>query len=219
MKFIERGRKRKTDPDLSENSAIENKPKKARTPRSIPGVSKEDFDNTKPKETKKKINILVKSITNLVVNNCAETEEQEEISGYVKSLIPIFQAIYNIMLTGTEFERCHEIMKIIADSYENMQSIPKRCGIASIVDTCNISLKVVTERTGSKSSVDGISKAIQWIWRLLLLFAAASDLITETQMYRFIKDACDYIDTSEITSNNRDDDWKDDTLKKKERLF
>jgi len=208
---VEEREKTDTDTDLSENK-IENKPKKSRTPRSIPGISKEDFDNTKPKETKKKINLLVKSIANLVINNCAE--EQDEIIEYVKSLIPIFQAVYNIMLTGTEFERCHDIMKIIADSYDNMLSIPKTGRILNIVNNYKISLKVITERTGSKSSVDGVSKAIQWIWRLLLLFAAATDSITETQMYRFIKDASDYIDISEIICSNRDDDWKDDTLKK-----
>jgi len=33
------------------------------------------------------------------------------------------------VMQGVAFERCHEVVKALADSWENMKSIPARCGI------------------------------------------------------------------------------------------
>lgn len=33
------------------------------------------------------------------------------------------------VVRGVAFERCHEVVKALADSWENMKSIPARCGI------------------------------------------------------------------------------------------
>lgn len=47
------------------------------------------------------------------------------------------QGVFDMaVMNGMAFERCHEVMKALADSWENMKSIPARCGIEEGFEDC-----------------------------------------------------------------------------------
>ena len=54
-----------------------------------------------------------------------------DVQAYKKFL----QAVFDMaVMDGVAFERCHEVMKALADSWQNMKSIPARSGIEECFD-------------------------------------------------------------------------------------
>lgn len=49
---------------------------------------------------------------------------------YVQAFEKFLRGVLGMaVMDGVAFERCHEVMKALADSWQNMKSIPARSGI------------------------------------------------------------------------------------------
>ncbi|CAM9430095.1 unnamed protein product [Sphacelaria rigidula] len=56
------------------------------------------------------------------------------------------KAIYQLaVVKGVAFERSHQVMKALADSWENMQTIPLRTGVAECFEEVGDGVQLVDE--------------------------------------------------------------------------
>ena len=145
----------------------------------IDGISDEDYKNTDSVLVKKLlINGHVKQLVKLVKADWHDGYEGqgEEIANYKSSLGPILQAVYNISILGEkEFVRCHEAIKVVAESWINMKAVPMRGSVGEYFTSFNsISLFVEIPDNGARaffiSNGDEIAGAI---WTRFLLSAAS----------------------------------------------
>ncbi|KAJ1421724.1 hypothetical protein B484DRAFT_452614 [Ochromonadaceae sp. CCMP2298] len=105
--------------------------KQARTKKvkGLAGVGAEDFEHTDLKVLKPILNTHCKSLAKLVADDWHDgwEDQGQEVGEYMDTVAPMLQAVYNISIRSqTGFERCHEIIKTIVDSWENMKSVPMR---------------------------------------------------------------------------------------------
>eukprot|EP00752_Nemacystus_decipiens_P002622 g2455.t1 len=163
----------------------------------------EAIANTDPKTAKKFGKEHVKLMHQLVDMDWHDGEEEqtEALYGYFKAFKKFLQSVFDMaVMDGVAFERCHEVMKALADSWQNMKSIPARNGIedcfdedrvemAGESDLCvKIELGEGKEPLKFASPVDVFAR----FWPLLLWAAASSSEIEDGLLYRWMKDASDY---------------------------
>ena len=167
----------------------------------IEGISDEDFKNTDALLVQK---LLIKGhVKNLIQLVQADWHDgydfqEDEIGRYKTSLEPILQAVYNISVIGEkEFVRCHDIIKVIADSWVNLIAVPKRGGVEEYFTTYNdirISVKVPGNGATVFTTRDG-NEILREMWTRFLLAAASNttmEKVSDEQLLQFIKDASDY---------------------------
>lgn len=97
--------------------------------KSIEGISEEDFNNTDVLLIKKELNGYVKTVAKMVNADWHDGYEEQgaKVSEYKHRVGEILQSVYNISIKSQkEFIRCHEIIKLVADTWANMLSIPIR---------------------------------------------------------------------------------------------
>lgn len=103
---------------------------------------------------------------------------------YKSCVEELLQSVYNICHESAKaFERCHEIIKTIADSWDQMHSIPIRGGLRSYFD----------DFRGQNATENG--EMTYFIWPQFLLAAAScttDQQVGDDTLARFIKDAADY---------------------------
>jgi len=160
--------------------------------RSLPGVSNEDFAATKLAEVKKKLNGYVKSVAQMVNADWHDgyEEQGEKIGRYFEDVFVSLQAVYNIVVvTGLAFERCHEIMKAIVDSWDNMKAVPMRGGVEENYENLSLTLKQDKMKSFFKPEA-----AFSFVWRLLIhnaVEAQGAEAVEDEVLKRMIKDAED----------------------------
>jgi len=198
---------------VPEKSSKKRAPKtaaKARTPKGgLPGVSKEDFENTKEDKAKKVLNTKVKIVAKMVDDDWHDgyEEQGEELVEYVNLAKDFFQAVCNVGIEkDVGHDRCHQVMKVIADTWDNMNTIPMRGGIKEGFE-CELELSV----SGKKESFPSIQSAISYVWRRLLCSAVAKG-VDEATMFQYIKDSVD--NGTDIDGEDEDPDPDSEVLKR-----
>jgi hypothetical protein len=91
--------------------------KRVKKAKGIEGVSAEDLKHTDVKVLKPLLNKHIKELLKMVRANWHDGYEDQEmkIIEYMTQVAPMLRAVYNISVQSQkEFERCHEIIKIIA---------------------------------------------------------------------------------------------------------
>lgn len=170
-------------------------------PRISTGVSGAKGSVNLSSETAALVNVLeVRKSLNEYVKNLAQTvnddwhdsyEETDEMLG--EWLQDCAKQVENILRIGVElgagFDCCHEMLKIVADTWLNIQAIPFRgCPSESLENS-----EVEVEIDGAESlNVHSAKELVTYAWPLLLARAAADAAVTEAALMRMIKDAYDY---------------------------
>jgi len=191
-------RKKKTKEYDSDGDSVDETPKKKKTksstpknpgPRSIPGVSSDDFNSTKFAPVKKLLNNHVRTLAKMVNLDWHDgyEEQGEELSKYFANVKPALQGVVNIsVLKGIELERCHEILKLVADTWDNMLAIPMRGSIEDAATENTFNLQYGSKEQGPFPLPTWISI----IWRHLLCVGMSTG-VPESTMNQYIKDAVD----------------------------
>jgi len=209
VKKRKRATKAKNDSDESPEPTTKKKPAKPRAPRSLPGVSKEQFEQLKLPPLKKKLNQYVRSVAQMVDADWHDgyEEQQMECDNYFGELSPPIQAVYDIAIKKSlAFDQCHEILKLIADTWTNMLTIPSR---GDIHEYYSEGSKIEIELdTGYEKEFGTIEGALGYMWKRLLCAAAVAQ-VPDEKMLRFIKDAFDnepeFMDGEEENSDEDED--------------
>ncbi|CAN0360414.1 unnamed protein product, partial [Ectocarpus sp. 12 AP-2014] len=92
----------------------------------------ETIANTDPKGAKKFGKDHVKNVHKLVDADWHDggEDQAEALYEYFKGFQRFVGGVFNLAVrNGAAFERGHEVMKALADSWENVKSIPARSGI------------------------------------------------------------------------------------------
>jgi hypothetical protein len=110
------------------------------------------------------------------------------------------QAIYNILAKDLAFDRCHEALMILADSWENMKSVPMRGTTEENLQDSDTPISLKGDTTNTYTMPEEVLNAL---WKMLIQRAASQDSITEEQLQRFIKDATDYGCKPEVDATGR----------------
>ncbi|KAJ1424114.1 hypothetical protein B484DRAFT_398428 [Ochromonadaceae sp. CCMP2298] len=186
--------------------------KRVKKATSIEGVSAEDFEHTDLKVLKPLLNKHVKELLKMVRADWHDGYEEQgmEIVEYMDQVRPMLQAVFNISVKSQKaFERCHEIIKIIADSWANMKTINMRGGVeeeyekilrGGVIDHIVVQNSYYSVRCGGEDEnqafvVRGGNDMALKMWPRFLLAAASctsSDKVSDEVLSRFIKDAADY---------------------------
>jgi len=118
-------------------------------------------------------------------------EQQMECDNYFGELSPPIQAVYDIAIKKSlAFDQCHEILKLIADTWTNMLTIPSR---GDIHEYYSEGSKIEIELdTGYEKEFGTIEGALGYMWKRLLCAAAVAQ-VPDEKMLRFIKDAFDNV--------------------------
>lgn len=94
---------------------------------------------------------------------------------------------------GVAFDQCHEVLKLISDTWGNINAIPFRCDVGEDVSNVDTAIEVDLggEEAGSHhlTSPEGL---LSLAWPCLLARAAADAAMPDAALLRMIKDAVDH---------------------------
>ncbi|GAQ85154.1 hypothetical protein KFL_002210200 [Klebsormidium nitens] len=148
---------------------------------------------------KKSLNDRVKRLAKMVDLDWHDgwPEQEEELGEYLSNLDAHFQSVYNFGVTmNTNHGDCHKILLIIADTWENMKTIPMRGTIECVVksnDTDPIMIYLANWGKDKWKTFWGSPEGpLGYMWRLLLQSAAGNPRIKDEKLLQYIKDATDY---------------------------
>jgi hypothetical protein len=146
---------------------------------------------TKLKPLKSSLLQYVRRVAEMVNANWHDgyEEQGEELEKYTQSLTVPLQAVYNLAVAhGVGYARCHEVMLLIADSWENMNAIPMRGGIK---DSTPVDIKLLTTENTSLEFTS-MQEILEQMWMRVALGAARSLKVDDELLKKIIKDAKDY---------------------------
>jgi len=198
-------------PEKSSKKAAPRAAAKARpTKGGLPGVSKEDFENTKEDKAKKVLNKQVKIVAKMVDDDWHDgyEEQGEELQVYGNLSKDFFQAVCTVGIEkDVGHDRCHQVLKVIADTWTNMNTIPMRGGIKEGYGDYELEITI----SGKKETFLSIESALSYVWRRLLCSAAAKG-VEDATMFQYIKDSVD--NGTDIEGSDEDPDPDSAVLKR-----
>jgi len=141
-------------------------------------------------EFKKKMNGFVKVLAKMVNRDWHDgyEEQGEQLQEYFQYLKEPAMCVYEYVVKGRDYDKLNEILKNMADTWDNIHAIPFRGGV-EMGDT-DFDLEL-TEIGVSKNFYASPSTLISFMWCLMLHGACANDDVTDEEIHRYIKDAVD----------------------------
>ncbi|CAM9910704.1 unnamed protein product [Scytosiphon promiscuus] len=171
------------------------------------GASDEVIANTDPKAVKKFGKDNVKLVHKMVDADWHDgyEEQTEAVVEYFMGFTKFAQGVFDLaVMKGAAFERCHEVLKAFADSWDDMKTIPARCGIEDCFEDAgedDFCLKVeLGEGRGGTHRFANPGEFLSGFWPLLLCASASASEIEDGLLHRWIKDAVDY--GADVSRNN-----------------
>ena len=165
------------------------KPTKKRVTAKSLGLTKEEFDSIKPTVYKRELKAIVKQLAEEVNDDWHDgwEEQGETINSWFEYLEKPLQAVLDIGIKKfTGFQHCHQLLKIIEESFRELCACPMRGGVKeSAPDSVDLTLD-----HPKLAEVDG---PFIWykVWRVLLESNANEGDIDDSEMLQAIKDASD----------------------------
>lgn len=144
-------------------------------------------------EVRKTLNEYVKKLARTVDDDWHDSyEETDEMLGeWLQDCATRVEHVLRVGVQhGAGFDHCHEVLKIVADTWSNIQAIPLRgCPEESLGNQ----EAVEVELGGSKTlGVNSVEELVAYAWPLLLGRAAAHQAVTDAALMQMIKDAHDH---------------------------
>jgi len=199
--------------------------KRRPTKNSFPGFSDNDISNTKPDEVRKNFTRQAKELYHMVDDDWHDgyEDQQEYVARYCVEIGVPLQSAVNISLQALKqefsekaadiYERAHETLFSVADSWKNFLSIPLRGSILEYVSGCKITLPHAT------LEFDSMQEYLSYVWQVLLLAAASSGKVDVENMRRFIKDASDYSGSGILPGDESEEEQKNERSLSKLEFF
>lgn len=141
-------------------------------------------------EIRKSLNEYVKNLARTVNDDWHDSyEETDEM--LCEWLQECAKQVGSVMRVGVElgagFDCCHEVLKVVMDTWSNIQAIPFRGCPAESLGNAEVELEF-----GDPESLENVHSAeelVTYAWPLLLARAAADAAVTDAALMRMIKDA------------------------------
>ncbi len=187
----------------------------------LSGVSDEDFGNTDAILIKKELNGFVKTVAKMVNDDWHDGYEEQgaKVSEYKQRVGKILQSVYNVSVKSQmQFLRCHEIIKLVADTWANMLSIPIRGCMQEIFNEDGEKISVNNTITCyNVFRIEGGDEMAEKIWSRFLIAAVSctnDEKVSDETLSQFIKDASDC--KVNILSNPADEELNEDEQEEEE---
>lgn len=155
-----------------------------------------DLAAIRPADVKKELTAHVKSLARTVDADWHDSYEEtaEEAIQWFSKCGAVVEVCMRVGVGhGVAFDSCHEVLKLVADTWENINTIPFRCDVGEDVSNCdeNIEADLGGEETATYqlTSPDSL---VALAWPLLLARAAADANVPDESLLRMLKDAVDY---------------------------
>lgn len=180
---------------ISAVSQVATPHKKARTAtgaKSSVTLSAEHAQLVKVPEVRKMLDDYVKSLAQAVDDDWHDSYEEtdEMLANWLQDCAEQVGHVLQVgVQTGTGFDNCHEMLKIVTDTWSNIQAIPFRgCPEDSLGEQEGAKMKLGDSKTLRVKSAKGL---VAYAWPLLLARAAADQAVTDAALMQMIKDAHD----------------------------
>jgi len=199
--------------DSDYNPELEEPPKKKRrkntnkNTKSKQKKKQQRLTKKRVNEFKKKMNEYVKRLAKMVNLDWHDgwEEQGEELQEYYQYLQEPATVIYEYTaIKQQDYDKLNEILKNMADSWDNIHAIPFRGGV-ELGDT-DFDLHL-TEIGTVKNFYASPSDLISFLWSLMLFGCCGNEEIQDQEIYRYIKDAVD--NNVDILDGTKSDDIDD----------
>ena len=195
--------KRKADGEAS----AEPKPKAPKTPKppnelatlksSKAALAKADADDLaviKTADLKKSLNAHVKSLAATVNADWHDSYEEtaEEACVWFGKAGKAVEAALRVAGEGVALDQCHEALKLVADTWSNINAIPFRSDVGD--DVSNVDTSIDVDLGGEEYADYGLispEALLGLAWPVLLARAASDKSVADAALLRMIKDAVD----------------------------
>ena len=190
----------------AEDAASSAEPKAAKTPNPNPlpksskkdlaAVDAADLSALKTADVKKMLNAHVKSLAHTVDRDWHDSYEEtaEEACEWFKKCGRVVEAALRVGVgQGVGFDLCHEALKIVADTWSNINAIPFRGDVGE--DVSNVDESIEVDLGGEEAGTYSLScpeALVSLAWPCLLARAAADANVADASLLRMIKDAVDH---------------------------
>eukprot|EP01083_Nonionella_stella_P049236 131283_1 len=197
-------------PRKKARKASKSKPKAAKKKIKPRGLTKKAAN-----EFKKEMNRYVKHLAKMVNADWHDGyyEQAVELQSYFRYLHKPAVCIYEYVMkqNAADYDKMNEILKNMADSWDNIHAIPFRCGVEMGDVEFDFQL---TEINATRRFYASPSELISFMWCLMLHGAAGNENVTDQSIYRYIKDAVD--NGADVLSGCEEDDYSADNDNKEE---
>eukprot|EP00051_Salpingoeca_urceolata_P005691 m.75981 g.75981 ORF g.75981 m.75981 type:complete len:282 (-) comp14499_c0_seq1:937-1782(-) len=132
-------------------------------------------------------------------------EQDEELTRWLLSCIDFVGVALHLVLTyRCGFKLAHDVVKIVADSFDQLTRIPFRCGpdspwvnnsFEAELRLDGLDLDMDSEDDTTNVTITSYEELVKFAWPVLLGAAAdtsATPRVRDTVLLRMIKDACDF---------------------------
>lgn len=149
----------------------------------------------KTADLKKSLNSHVTSLAHTVDRDWHDSYEEtaEGACEWFGKAGAAVEACMSVAGQGVALDQCHEALKLVADSWANIQAIPFRCDVSEDVSNVDTSIDVDLggEEFASYSlcSPEGL---LALAWPALLARAASDAAVPDGALLRMLKDAVDH---------------------------
>jgi hypothetical protein len=173
--------------------------KKARTSTGAAGsvtLSAEDAQLVKVVDVRKALNEYVKSLAKTVDDDWHDSyEETDEMLGeWLQACAKQTEHVLQVgVQRGAGFDHCHEILKIVQDTWSNIQAIQFRgCPAESLGEQEAVEVELGETCDSETLGVNSAEELVAYAWPLLLARAAADEAVTDAALMQMMKDAHDH---------------------------
>ena len=145
---------------------------------------------------KKNLNTHVKSLAHTVDADWHDSYEEtaEEACEWFSKCGDAVEACLRVGVgVGVAFDQCHEVLKLVTDTWDNINAIPFRGDVGE--DVSNVDKSIELDLGGEGTATYGLTSPeglCSLAWPFLLARAAADAAMPDEALLRMIKDAVDH---------------------------
>ena len=149
----------------------------------------------KTADLKKSLNAHVQSLARTVDADWHDSYEEtaEEACEWFGQAGAAVEACMSVAAQGVALDQCHEALKLVADTWANIQAIPFRCDVSE--DVSNVDTSIDVDLGGEEPVSFGLFRPeglLALAWPVLLARAASDATVPDGALLRMIKDAVDH---------------------------
>ena len=149
----------------------------------------------KTADLKKSLNAHVQSLARTVNADWHDSYEEtaEEACEWFGKAGAAVEACLSVAAQGVALDQCHEALKLVADTWANIQAIPFRCDVSE--DVSNVDTSIDLDLGGEELASFGLHSPeglLGLAWPVLLARAASDATVPDGALLRMIKDAVDH---------------------------
>jgi len=171
------------------------RPRTATSTKGSPKLSAEDAASVDVPKARKELNDYVKQLAKTVDDDWHDSYEEtdEMLREWLEDCAGRVAGVLSVGVShGAGFEKCNEILKVVADTWSNIQAISFRgCPEESLQQGEAVQLDLLLD-SGDTLEICSAVELVAYAWPLLLARAAGGSTADDALLFRMIKDARDH---------------------------